>query len=265
MAFNLVTGPAAEPLHLDEAKAHLRVDDSASDALITALIRAARDQVENFTRRALVLQTFEQVYDVFLDCVMLYRSPLRSVTSITYLDTSGASQTLATTEYTVDAKSEPPRIVEAYGKSWPATRDDLNAATVLYKAGFVTPFTSNASTNTLTALNHTYSNNDVVRLSNSGGTLPAGLTGSTDYYVIGASGNTLQLSATQGGSAIDITDAGTGTHFLGEVPEPIRAAMKLMIGHLYENRESVVQSMAPIVQVPMAFESLLWPHRVAMF
>ena len=45
------------------------------------------------------------------------------------------------------------------------------------------------------------------------GTLPAGLSTSTTYYVIAytASTGVLQVSATDGGSAVDITDVGTAT------------------------------------------------------
>ncbi len=43
-------------------------------------------------------------------------------------------------------------------------------------------------------------------------TLPAGLALATTYYVISASTNTCELSLTAGGSAVDVTDTGTGTH-----------------------------------------------------
>lgn len=47
-------------------------------------------------------------------------------------------------------------------------------------------------------------------------TLPAGLAAATDYYVLPASlgASTLKVSDTAGGSAIDITDTGTGVHTL---------------------------------------------------
>lgn len=43
-----------EPVSLDEAKLHLRVDDTTDDTLITTLIVAGRQDVENFTKRAWV-------------------------------------------------------------------------------------------------------------------------------------------------------------------------------------------------------------------
>lgn len=53
-----------------------------------------------------------------------------------------------------------------------------------------------------------------VVFSNTGGGLPAPLVAGTIYYVVAVSsgGNTIQVSATKGGSAISLTTAGTGTH-----------------------------------------------------
>ena len=57
-----------------------------------------------------------------------------------------------------------------------------------------------------------------VQVSSSGGAVPAGLVAATNYYVVGANAQagTCQLSATLGGAAINITDAGTGTLTLTE-------------------------------------------------
>ena len=69
-----------------------------------------------------------------------------------------------------------------------------------------------AGADTITITNHVFVNGDVVTLSSSD-TLPAGLSASTLYYVVGVVALTsFQLSATLGGSAIDITDVGVGTH-----------------------------------------------------
>lgn len=77
-------------------------------------------------------------------------------------------------------------------------------------------FTSTTHTgspaDTLTAPGSSYTNGTaVVVWSGVGATTPSGLTVGTIYYVIGASGVTFQLSATSGGSAVNLgTSAGSG-------------------------------------------------------
>lgn len=79
-----------------------------------------------------------------------------------------------------------------------------------------TTFTVDAGTDVLTLTDSTeVSDGDRVRLTTTD-TLPAGLSAATDYYWIAASS---KLSATSGGSAIDITDTGTGTHTITRQPD----------------------------------------------
>ncbi len=54
MPMQLITPAAAEPVSLAEAKLHLRVDFDEDDALIQALISAARQAAETLTQRQLV-------------------------------------------------------------------------------------------------------------------------------------------------------------------------------------------------------------------
>lgn len=72
-------------------------------------------------------------------------------------------------------------------------------------------FTANADTDVLTAAQHGLRDGDVVTAASSG-TLPGGLAVSTEYFVVQSAIDTLKLSATEGGSALNITDAGAGTH-----------------------------------------------------
>ncbi|HWA42163.1 MAG TPA: head-tail connector protein [Hypericibacter adhaerens] len=58
MTSTLIAGPGEEPVTLAEAKAFCRIDTTDEDALISALIAAARLQVESLTGRALVTQSW---------------------------------------------------------------------------------------------------------------------------------------------------------------------------------------------------------------
>ena len=112
MTLKLVTEPTIEPISLVQAKLHLKVDDSTDDSLITSLIVAAREYCEGYQNRAYCQQT----WDMWLDS-MPYRDiriplpPLQSVTSVKHYDANDMEYTLASTEYLVDDKSEPGRIV----------------------------------------------------------------------------------------------------------------------------------------------------------
>lgn len=139
--YHLVEGPGIEPVTLDEAKLHLRVDTEDDDELIEALIVAARERAEDFTGCAFILQSWDLKRDyAFPDGFELKKPPLSSVTSITYVDSDGDSTTLATSQYTVDAPSgrhaAKGRIVPAYQVTWPATREVINAVTVRFEAGY---------------------------------------------------------------------------------------------------------------------------------
>lgn len=72
-------------------------------------------------------------------------------------------------------------------------------------------FTVNTSTEVVTSSTHGMVTNDIVQLTTTD-TLPAGLELATDYYVTKIDADTFTLSTTIGGTAIDITDTGTGTH-----------------------------------------------------
>lgn len=71
------------------------------------------------------------------------------------------------------------------------------------------PFTATTG-DTFTAPGHGLSNGHRVVLFGSAGSLPTGVTEGTIYWVVGVSGDTFQVSTTQGGSAVDLTAAGSG-------------------------------------------------------
>lgn len=193
MARTLVTPPAVEPITVAEAKSHLRVEISDDDTLIGNLVKAVRQHAETVLRRALITQTWDLFLDAFPSAngaIAVPLPPLQTVGSIKYVDANGITQTLSSAKYKVDVATAPARIVPAYDEDWPKTREEINAVTVRFTAGY------------------------------------------------GAAGS--------------------------NVPEKIRQAMLLVIGHWYENREEVVIGGAP-APIPFAAKSLFRQEQVLTF
>ena len=93
---------------------------------------------------------------------------------------------------------------------------------------------------------------------NSGGALPTGLSALTDYFVRDYTAGTFKLALTSGGTAVDITGVGTGTHYISADLtsfETLRSAMKLVVGHWYMQREAVVAGTQSVL--PMAVDALV--------
>lgn len=267
MPVNYVYPPNVLPVSLNQAKLHLRVDSTDEDTDITQKIASATEYVQSATQRQLVTATCIYTADVW-PCDGVFRlplSPVAAINSVKYLDTNGTLTTLSSSAYQTDLRSNPPRITPAFGYSWPALRGgDLNAVRVEYVCGEATPATVDATANTFTTTQRTYANGDAVQVTVSGGNtaaLPTGISANTTYYVVSASGQAFSLSATAGGTAIDISTAGTGQVFIGTMNSQCIAAILLYVGHLYENREAT-SSGINVTDVPMAVKNLCWQARI---
>ena len=81
-------------------------------------------------------------------------------------------------------------------------------------------FTVNASTDVFTSSGHGLSNGSILELDSSD-TLPSPLSDSIDYYVIDVTTNTFKVSLTEGGTAVNITNTGVGTHDFRTLTPPI--------------------------------------------
>lgn len=142
MGYVVTTAPAAEPLTATEAKAHLKVDTSDDDTLITSLISAARIAVENYLTQKLVTQTITEYFDAFPanGIIELTFWPVALITHIKYYDSDGDLQTWDSANYQADIYGTfgqgPARIWTAYSVTYPTTRDMLNAVEVRYVAGY---------------------------------------------------------------------------------------------------------------------------------
>ena len=186
-AIVLVTAPTVEPVTLAEAKLHCRVDHTDDNDLITSLIVAARQLCEVKTEHSCVNTTWDLYLDFLPVRIYIPRSPLSSVTSLSYYATDGTLTVMSSSDYVVDTASAPGRITQASTAVWPATQERTGAVIVRFVAGY------------------------------------------------GAAASS--------------------------VPDSIKAAIKLLVGHWYENRESVVVGTITS-ELPMAVESLLAANAV---
>lgn len=140
------SAPASEPFLVEEAKEWLKVDSTADDSLITALIAATREHIESTTGLALFTQTVTEVLDNWPDfeavsnpkrAFYLLRYPVQSVTSIGYKDSDGSDQALDSSKYVLDSTSSNfSRIGLAANETWPTLRDQVAPVTITYVAGW---------------------------------------------------------------------------------------------------------------------------------
>lgn len=130
--------PTSEPVSLTEAKAHMRVDIGDDDTLISSLIKAAREYVEDASHRALMTQTWRLSLDQWpsSDEILLPRPPLVSVT-ITYTGSDNTVNTLGGSVYALDTDSEPARVKLVHGENWPSgTLATTSPIKITYIAGY---------------------------------------------------------------------------------------------------------------------------------
>jgi uncharacterized phiE125 gp8 family phage protein len=134
----LYTAPTEEPVTTAEAKLHLRVSHSDEDTHIARLVAAARRRCETETRRALVTQTWELTLQDWPcdERIILPLPPAQSITSITYVDSNGATQTIASSVYKLSVGT--PGIISLKDdQSWPYDlRDEADPITVRFVAGY---------------------------------------------------------------------------------------------------------------------------------
>jgi len=109
MSSILLSGPAIEPVTLDEAKAHLRVEHDDDDDVIAALITGARVHVEAQTRRALIAQSWRLVRNRWPDNgrIRVLPAPLRVLSAARVYRLDGSTQPIDVGAFTADIASAP--------------------------------------------------------------------------------------------------------------------------------------------------------------
>lgn len=127
-------GPDAEPVTLAEVKANLRVDHDSEDEVIAALIRAAREEVENATSVAMIDQGWRLAVDDLpaSGVLRLRRGPVKEVLSVTLYGAEGEASPLDPAGYRLDTASTPARLLFA---ERPAALRAMNGIEVDFVAG----------------------------------------------------------------------------------------------------------------------------------
>jgi uncharacterized phiE125 gp8 family phage protein len=146
----LVTAPAVEVWTIADAEVqqHFRLDSDQDASMVTELLKASRRHFENITGLALITQTWRMELDRTPRAagVEIPRAPLIAsgdpavvVSSVQYLDTDGATQTLAAANY-VQPRAGIPRALArlrlAPDGSWPDLGDYEGALRITFTAGF---------------------------------------------------------------------------------------------------------------------------------
>lgn len=138
-SLTVTTEPTIEPVTFAEAKSFCRIDTSENDdnALLTALIKAAREWCQVYTGRTFMATTYTLTLDCFpRGAIRLDNPPIQSVTHLKYYDITGTQQTWSSANYSVDTASEPGRLILAYNVVWPSIRNLENVVEVRYVAGY---------------------------------------------------------------------------------------------------------------------------------
>ena len=124
-------------------RAHCQFADSYTyhDDEFRGLIQAAREQWEADTGLVCLSSTWAVKLDEWWesdDGLQLPIRPVSAVSSVTYLDVSGSSQTWASSNYSLDLYRTSPTIWYAYNVTTPSLYTVPSAVTVTFTAGYST-------------------------------------------------------------------------------------------------------------------------------
>lgn len=137
MALIYVSGTGEEPVTLAEAKAHLRLETAADDALVSSLIITSRLHVEAALGLALTTQAWTFILDRWPAHgeVALPLRPVTAVTEVRLRAADGTPTILPPSDYVLEGAGLPPRLRPAHG-SWPRPGLAAGGIEIDFTAGF---------------------------------------------------------------------------------------------------------------------------------
>lgn len=135
MTITELAPPLGEPLTLAETKAHLRVDTSTDDTLITALIRTVRQHLERETGLALLTRSFRLYLDDWPESrvIQIGRGMVQTIEAVTVYDAVGIPQEIDTAGFVLDGQARPARLVLP---KQPPPGQAINGIEIDFSAGF---------------------------------------------------------------------------------------------------------------------------------
>lgn len=136
MGLKVITEPSIEPVTQSEMELWIRYTQTLQTNVITSLITAARRYVESWTNRTLITTSYEY-YVEDLSCeIQIPTSTVNSITSITYIDDDGATQTLSNTLYGLDNVSTINTVYQLPEQDYPSVQVQPNAVKITFDAGY---------------------------------------------------------------------------------------------------------------------------------
>lgn len=130
--------PGAEPITLAETKAHLRIDGTAEDDLLAALIRAAREHLEREVGLALIARSFRLYLDAWPEgrVIPIANGPVQTIESVIVYDDAGAPLELDLAGAVLDGTARPARLLLPAVPAMPGPGRALNGIEIDFTAGF---------------------------------------------------------------------------------------------------------------------------------
>lgn len=156
MAHFQTVAPTVLAVTVDQAKDALRIDGSDLDALVTNWLKGIIATLEHEIGQCIMSQTWTTTLDTFptVNCTSLCRAerwtasaaielprPVRTVSSVAYVDENGVAQTLDASDYNLHKGRYSSTITPKAGTSWPSTFDDVGVVTVTTVCGYGTTAT----------------------------------------------------------------------------------------------------------------------------
>lgn len=138
MLLRRTSAAGTSPITLAEAKAHLRVDDTTEDTLISALIAASTALVGEMAGRVMAAETWAASYSSIEGDLVLPKSPVTGVSSVTYYDSADTLQTKSNADFYLFQSDDFTSLRPKPNKAWPVTAVREDAITITFTAGYAT-------------------------------------------------------------------------------------------------------------------------------